>query len=139
MKTESRIGTMNCLRVKHIVKETQPITSYTIVVDGAAIYASALHAFTTVRDGETMWLPAHKLKQGDLIWVDVPHFMSDGSLLHTALGCAIEAYVGDGSHTKSKASQTKVFGREGEILLTQLKNGEEVLCADGFYHSINIK
>lgn len=50
-------------------------------------------------------------------------------------------YTGLGENIEDKPihSSTKVHTKDGMISLSNVKNGDEVLCADGCYHNIKLK
>ena len=53
---------------------------YEILIDGGIkMAATALHAFTCLRDAKMQPLRACDLKKDDAIWVDVGQFLGDGS------------------------------------------------------------
>lgn len=69
------------LKVKRIVlRDLGTFDVYEIYIDGGIkMAATALHAFTCLRDYAMQPLRARDLKEGDAIWVDVGQFLADGS------------------------------------------------------------
>ena len=80
MKVESKIGPMVLMTLKRIVSNAQnTIIIYRLLFDGAELGVTCLHAFTVVRGGKEIYLPANMLRLGDDVWVDRHSFMADGS------------------------------------------------------------
>lgn len=85
MEFENKIGPMICMTVNKIVKcdQKDSMAYYKIIMPGAEMAATQLHAFKVIRDGEELYLPTPMLKKNDLIWIDQSAFMADGSLILT--------------------------------------------------------
>lgn len=74
---------LKLLTIKRILLSVQYCTHYRIYEiwfeNNHSLAATRSHAFTTVRNGEIVWLPTDKLVSGDQIWVDVYAFEKDKS------------------------------------------------------------
>jgi hypothetical protein len=47
--------------------------------------ATRYHAFVTIRNGEKIFVPTYRLREGDKTWVDTSAFGADKSLYKTRL------------------------------------------------------
>lgn len=87
MKIESRIGPMILVKIKRVKKiETKysikySIKYYTIILEGARLAVTDLHAFKVMKNGKFSFENTSQLKENDLIWIDESAFTADGSLI----------------------------------------------------------
>lgn len=70
---------MILVKIKRVKKiETK---YYTIILEGARLAVTDLHAFKVMRNGKFSFESTSQLKENDLIWIDESAFTADGSLI----------------------------------------------------------
>lgn len=86
MKKYSKHGPMALVKVNMVTfqENLSGMAVYMIRLEGGTTLATTnYHCFLCIRNGEKLRLTPIELQKGDLIWIDLASFSSDGSLIKT--------------------------------------------------------